>query len=44
MARTRIARTSAQVLVALGILLSLLLAGGAPVDFGNRVPPTPTAQ
>jgi hypothetical protein len=43
MIRTRVARTSAQVLVALGILLSLLLAGGAPVDFANSQP-TPTAQ
>jgi hypothetical protein len=44
MTRTRIARSVAQLLVVLGILLSMLLAGGAPVDFGNRVPPTPTAQ
>lgn len=43
MTRTRVARTTAQVLVALGILLSMLLAGGAPSDFANRVP-TPTAQ
>jgi hypothetical protein len=44
MTRTRIARSVAQLLVALGILLSMLLAGGAPVDFGNKVPPTPTAR
>lgn len=44
MTRTRIVRSVAQLLVVLGILLSMLLAGGAPVDFGNRVPPTPTAQ
>lgn len=44
MTRTRVARTTAQVLVVIGILLSMLLAGGAPSDFANGVKPTPTAQ
>ncbi len=41
MNRSRVARTTTQVLVAIGILMTMLLAGGAPGDFANRVPPTP---
>lgn len=44
MTRTRVVRTTAQVLVVLGILLAMLLGGGAPSDFANRVPANPTAR
>lgn len=40
MNRNRVARTTTQVLVAVGILMTMLLAGGAPGDFANRPVPT----
>ena len=36
MFRNQVARTTAKVVVAIGILMSMLLAGGAPGDFGIR--------
>lgn len=42
MNRNRVARTATQVFVAIGILMTMLLAGGAPGDFANRVAPSPT--
>ena len=35
MVRNPAARSVARIIVALGILLSMLLAGGAPSDFAN---------
>ena len=42
MNRNRVTRATTQVIVAIGILMTMLLAGGAPGDFANRVGPTPT--
>ncbi len=42
MNRNRVARTTTQIIVAVGILMTMLLAGGAPGDFANRVEPSPT--
>jgi hypothetical protein len=44
MARRQIVRTTTKVIVAVGILMSMLLAGGAPGDFANSIPPTPTVS
>ncbi len=44
MNRNRVARATTQVIVAIGILMTMLLAGGAPGDFANGGVPTPTVS